>query len=304
MFELFHFIQLKDDANESKSGKIISLSLSQPRFSKVYYGDSRRSRGRRRGQDSNQLKIGFIRITCEFVADKLPRDAILEAMFNSTSGSYDYSLDSLSEKGDESRSDVEIKIKNKKDEFETNFWKLLDDIVAGSVQTSNLTDQRSDKNSGGRTMPVFTSASQYSSLSFLPPSLASQRSTSSSSSPSSSSSSHVKVVNENVLVASVEFSRPFAYSSSTWSKDQTCLKNLSLIRPAKPVRSQYGRQTTSGSSLPVDLTLKSYNDSFFYYVTSSESRQPYIKLFVPGIVGGISNDFFLNKCLKNIAESF
>lgn len=84
----------------------------------------------------------------------------------------------------------------------------------------------------------------------------------------------------NAFVVSVQFARPFSYSTSTWVRENGCHKDVQVFRPVlRPQRSE-----VSVYAQPVKL-ITFYNDKEHYeYRIKSVQKQPQIKLVIPGSV--------------------
>lgn len=82
----------------------------------------------------------------------------------------------------------------------------------------------------------------------------------------------------NSFVRDVRFTKPFAYSSSAWTKDG-CDKNMSLIRPVDGAAEE--RNVKTPSKLEVNVMTEGAKKPLEYLLKSVDNP-PFIRLSVPG----------------------
>lgn len=84
------------------------------------------------------------------------------------------------------------------------------------------------------------------------------------------------MISSNIFVVSVQFARPFSYSTSSWIKENNCDKDVRSFRPVQ-------RRPESVQAQPVKVTTFSSGKDHYEYKIKSAERQPQIKFVIPGV---------------------
>jgi len=97
----------------------------------------------------------------------------------------------------------------------------------------------------------------------------------------------VRSLSNKVHVTAVQFTRPFAYSSSTWvvSDHQRCDKDVTRFMPAADVEAAAGNWTTAGERAPDETEVVVTTTSRrapYQYVIKSAADPPHMKITIPG----------------------
>lgn len=92
-----------------------------------------------------------------------------------------------------------------------------------------------------------------------------------SRSPSSSSDQHA--ISDNIRVLLTKFSRPFGYSTSSWSAGDSCSKDLRKFVPFDGQRQEPYEEVT---------VRKRRVGPAFEYLLKSKTKPPSLKFFIPG----------------------
>ena len=102
----------------------------------------------------------------------------------------------------------------------------------------------------------------------------------------------VRSLSSNVHVTDVQFSRPFAYSSSTWvvaddDRHESCDKDVTHFRPAYVEATTPGNWSVAAEPAPdetnVMVTTRSSRAPYQYVIKSADDP-PHMKLTIPGII--------------------
>lgn len=81
----------------------------------------------------------------------------------------------------------------------------------------------------------------------------------------------VHQISREIFVASVQFTEPFAYSTSSWVRDHDCQKDVKYFRKTR----------SDGRWSEVQASVRKEGGSFQYRLWNND-RQPYIKFSLPG----------------------
>lgn len=82
-------------------------------------------------------------------------------------------------------------------------------------------------------------------------------------------------ISPRIFVASAQFERPFDYSTSTWTRQNDCNKNISKFRTV----AAYGETSTEAQA--VKVVMENSADPYHYFLKSIDNP-PYIRFNVPG----------------------
>lgn len=103
-------------------------------------------------------------------------------------------------------------------------------------------------------------------------------------------------ISPNIFVASVQFERPFDYSTSSWTHNNDCNKNVSRL---KTVQRHYGMD-----SKEINAVLENNGGNFKYVIKSAETA-PYLRFFIPGRLSFVYGFYYLEglSCVKLCGRS-
>jgi len=100
----------------------------------------------------------------------------------------------------------------------------------------------------------------------------------------------VKSLSSNVHMTAVQFTRPFAYSSSTWvvqddQDHQRCDKDVTRFLPADVDVTTAGNSTATDER-DVTVTTRSARTRFQYVIKTADDP-PHMKLTIPGVLSSL-----------------
>ena len=84
----------------------------------------------------------------------------------------------------------------------------------------------------------------------------------------------VHEISPKIFVASTQFEQPFDYSTSTWTRENDCNKNMSKFKMAVDQDEAFSQR--------VDIIIQNSVEPFHYFLKSIDNP-PYIRFNVPGL---------------------